>query len=298
MSQTKSYTLGGVTVDGVTFATESSRLDFGVETGRLGHSGKPQPSYTAVQEQNAQIDFTTHDLWTALNKIGFDGADAAGAELWLQKLAHAGFRSSGSDHAQVSVTQGYLIPVTLQAQGAQWATMECQIWVASTDGNDPLSFTEVSLPTPADSMDAFVAGPVSINGTDVQVQQLNVEFGLEVHARRHDGQVWPGLIAGIEARPRIRITTDDVSQLTLGTNGVEIGANNVEVWFRKVNQNGTRVSPVTAEHIKIEITEGMVHAGETSANQGAEASLELVVEPTYDGTNDIMQITQAAIDTA
>lgn len=298
MSATSSYTLGGVTVDGTTFATQSARMDLGVESGRVGHSGSASPTYNAVQEQNAQFDFSTHDLWTALNAIGFDGKDAAGAELWLQKLLHAGFRSSGTDHAKMTVTQGYLIPVTLQAQGAQWATLECQIWVASTDGNDPLSFSTVTLPTPAASMDAFVAGGCEINGNEIQVQQLTVEFGIEVHARRHDGNVWPGLLAGMDCAPRIRITTDDVRQLSLGTNGIALTGSGCEVWFRKVNQNGTRVATTVAEHLHIKAVDGMAMANETSANQGGEASYEIVVEPTYDGTNDILQIAQAAMETA
>lgn len=291
-----SFTLGGVTINSTTFPVQSQRLDFGVTSERFAHSGMAVPTFDAAEEQSPQFQFTTQDLYRAINAIGWDGADATGAQLWMTRMAHAGLRSSASDHTRVTVADGYVVPLTIQAQHGQWATMEAQIWPASTDGNDPLSFTDnVALPSPASAPSAFTVGPCEINGTAIQVQQVNLDFGVEVHARRHDGEVWPSLVSGMLAAPVIRITTDDVGELSRGTNAFGLSGAGCVLFFQKAATHGLRVAAATEEHLRVTVASGMVIAGEVDANQDAEASYEVVIHPTYDGTNAILQIAQAAI---
>jgi hypothetical protein len=68
------------------------------------------------------------------------------------------------------------------------------------------------------------------------------------------------------------------------------------MYARKVDQASTRIDDGTAQHIKFTFADAFVHPQARTGTRGQVATEGLMIQPTYDGTNDVVAIdTSSAI---
>ena len=303
MAVSNVHTLYAVSITSGALLDQVSDWNFGagLRHALLSGDGSVDPTFVTVGVQEPSISFTTTAIATALAACGLDGLAIASANAlvaWLQKCTEGGTRTAGANHIKAVMNKGILVPRSINAN-QEGATISFDA-VATYDGtNAPFVLTgSQSLTGTAAVSEAFVAGPCVINGTTINgVVNITIDFGLQVRAIAGDGHPWPTYCTIIGRQPRITITTPDVTVLTtFGLNGVAQSATDSVIYLRKCDEGGTRVADVTAEHISFSIDQGHIFTNSIRAPQGSEAMAELVIVPTYDGSNAIIAIdTTAAI---
>jgi len=116
-----------------------------------------------------------------------------------------------------------------------------------------------------------------------------------------DGEVDARYAAVMEQRPQIGFTTTSL-QTALGAAGISgrfidvtDGATygELEAWFQKLAEGSTRAAG--ASHVKMIVNEGMLLPRTLSATQGQSASLRYDVIATYDGSNEPIAVSTAAV---
>ena len=98
-------------------------------------------------------------------------------------------------------------------------------------------------------------------------------------------------------QPSITIRTAEALALnTFGLAGTAQGVTDSVVYFRKKDEGGTVVANATEEHISFTVDEGIITVDDVTGPHGDILGSQVVITPTYDGTNAIMAIdTTAAI---
>jgi hypothetical protein len=311
MSITKLYTLYAVSLDTATLAGSDVLLDqiqsFGVSTGinRVLQRGDGQvdPTYVAVMSQRPGIQFTTTALATALGAAGISGAEIDADETypglvsWFQKMDEGGTRASGSSHLKMTAASGILVPRSIQASQDGPATANFEAILTYDGSNEPIVIADSQALAGSPAVgELFTVGPASINGSALEgVQEITIEPGIQLRVASGDGDVWPTYVAIMSRAPSIRIRTTDATALaTFGLDGTEQGATDSVVYFRKMGEGGTRVADGTSEHISVTVDDGMVTVENQDVTQDGVAVADVVLTPTYDGSNAIIAISTAA----
>lgn len=279
-------------------------IDPAIEPLLIAADGDVDPTFVAVGSQEPSISFTTTALATALGGAGISGlkitsdADDDGAEFWFRKASEGGVRATGANHIKMTVNEGLLIPVSLSAS-EESATLEYRLITSYDSTNDPVVIeTSQSIEGTAAVSEVFVNGPVNINGANLPgVKEITVDFGIEPFIIRADGDVWPTFVAIKNRRPVITIRCYDVAALnTFGLTGTAQGPTDSEIYLKKVSEGSTRVSDVTEQHIKLSIDDGHIRINSAGGGGDDPQEAEVIIVPTYDGTNAIIAIdTSAAI---
>ena len=267
----------------------------------LGGDGAVDATFAALQTQDPKLSWSTSKLATVLATIGISGlkiaadVDELGLRAWLQKIDEGGTIASGSVHTLLTVKEGIIVPRQLTANNeSAILTMEA---IASWDGtNDPIIVTanQALVGTPSVS-EFFVVGKVALNGTTINgVQSVTIDFGLQVVALRGDGSQWPTFVFIQARRPSISITTLDTSVLaTFGLGGIAQSATDSVIYLRKVAEGGTRVADATPEHISFSVDEGRISTRSIGGSDGPPLAAEILVTPTYGGSNAVIAISTA-----
>jgi len=313
MSVSKAYTLYAVSLDTKTLAGSDVLFDqiqsFELSTGLARHlargDGDVDPTYVSIMSQRPILRFDTTGIAAALAAAGIAGAiiDAdvtyPGLVAYFQKMAEGGTRASGSNHLKLTAAEGLLVPRTLRASQDGIAVVTYEALLTYDGSNEPIVIADSQALAGSPSVsEVYTVGPASINGSTLEaVQEITIDFGIDVRRLAGDGDVWP-TYAGIMSRgPSIRIRTTDATAInTYGLDGTAQSASDSVVYFRKLAEGGTRTAPATEEHISITLDDGMITVENQRVDQDGVASAEIVYTPTYDGSNAIMVIdTTAAI---
>ena len=277
----KSYVLYGVMInatliDGIT----RQNIGAGIQKVKNFNDGSVDVRYIATMSRKTTIEFSTRAVAKALGAVGARGAALAGAgvTLFFQKNADSGERASGTAHLKVVIATGLIIPV-------------------SADGTtDPITITDSqALAGTPDSAEKFTVGPCSINGTDVEPQSLEVNFGISVQTRSHSGFYLP-LQASIKTvAPTVTIQSKDVSKVvTFALAGTAQSVTDTVLYLRKLDQNGTRVANITAEHVKLTIDDGQIHTDGLGSDGEEDATATLMMDVAYDGVNSPIVVAAAS----
>lgn len=138
------------------------------------------------------------------------------------------------------------------------------------------------------------AGPIVITGSGAYnldgIETFSVDPALEEVLLTAGGQVDPTYVATMSNTPMLTATVSDIKTLIdgAGISGMQIPQTTVitgvDTYFTKIAQGGTRAG--SSAHLKISINEGLLLMDSISVTQGAHATAEVSVHPTYDGTND------------
>lgn len=251
-------------------------------------AGQADVDYVATMQVAPMITATCTELAVAMG-IGLAGM-AIGtdpnfkADAYWTTVSQNAIRASGSNHYRHRMSQGMITVNTLSWSHPGQATCEVSLHPTFDGTNAPLIYAaSVALPETPAIAEAYVGGPVFINGTEVEsVDAITVDLGLTVVRRYTSGLVRP-VFASIQTRsPRITVTSRDVVNLsTFGLEGTAQGGTPSEVYFRKMNKHGTRVTNATAEHIKFTIlaNKGEIWMGDAGGGNNEDATNSIIIQP-------------------
>ncbi len=251
------------------------------------------PTFISIMEARAGLNFSTKEL-TAINSCGISGCELTNFDAYLQKLVKYGTRAGAGSHVQIRVATGLMVPRTMSASHGAVAELGFEVFPVSADGAAAaVAITEAqNLPAGGSVGEAFTIGPVSINGTEVDVEAISVEFGINVRLEGSSGQPWNTFVCVMDRRPIIRVTTPDLDAVKdIDITGVAQGATNSLVYFRQLKHTALRWADNESKHIKIAIDDGMITQEGPSASHGDRGMTDLIITPAYDGTNAIMVVT-------
>jgi len=248
------------------------------------------------------INFTTPQIKTILDLIDTEGVSkdlsAANVDLWYRKGAASGSRTATATLAHERyrlTTNAMMILGSLEASQGAVATVRTRllpIWDGSTV---PMVFTgSLALSGTSAASEFFTLGKVDLNGTDIgAVQSLSIDYQVEMEEVQDSGEPYISYGAIRRFAPRVTITTRDTTLLgTYGVAGTALTAS--DFYFRKLNANGNVVADVTAGHIKLNATAGVIRAREISGVPESMVSIEIdLLKP--DATTAPLVITSTAV---
>lgn len=297
------YTLHCVQTSG---GTISGITDFSIsdnaEDARPNVDGQVDPLILARMGAKPTLSFTTHQIATALGVAGLSGLGYSSAlTAFFQNIAIGGTRGSGSNHVSIVSGQGLVVPQKLSASQGGLATLSYLVVPYSSNGTThPLAYTaSAALSGTAALAELYTVGKVSINGSDLnEVQSIEIDFGIKLFEDEGEsGLPYPEFVAIDTRNPTVKVTTLHADYAaTYGNAPVAADASDIILYFRKLAEGGVRVADGTEEHVSLTIDEGYVATDGSNMGQGEQATVTLMITPTYDGTNDIIAIdTTAAI---
>jgi hypothetical protein len=269
--------------------------DPGIETMLECSDGQVDYNFAAVMMQSPRLSFATTALARALGIAGINGlAIASAADFYFQKIAAGGTRSGGATSYKVTGTKGILVPTSITAEDKQPAQLNMDLVLISTDGTTaPIAVDGV-----ADDADhhggrpALHERPVSINGTTYDgIKSQRVDFGLELIVEHGSGEPYPTFVGIKKRKPTLSFKTTDVT--ALGSGGLLRGAGGdrqPHVLPRDRQERHARPAATTS-HIKVSIDDGIVYAKTVGGGSEEDPQMtEITIEPTWDGTNDVIAI--------
>lgn len=269
----------------------------GIEEIVEGGSANVDADYCAIGEAKPMLSFTTTDLLTSLGLCGFN-ALAIGAEtdFYFAKILAGGAIDTASTHIKMSLSLGMVTPRSLDAsQGKTPARITYDLHALSSDGLlAPVTITTgVALPSQGQVAQLYSLGPVKINATMFSgIQSVRWSFGENPEILSADGEPFPTYSGLVNRRPTCAINGLDVSGLsTFNINGIALTA--YATFFRKIAPGGTRVANATAQHVKLNGTKGMLYPRGVRGQHEKPLDGEWNIVPTWDGTNDVVQISTA-----
>lgn len=300
MSISKLYMLGPVVVAaGQINQIVDYQPDAGTEVLKHYSDGQSDPNFAAVILQSPRLTFNTTALKRALDIAGYSPyAIAANADFWFQRIAQGGIRAGGTTSLRIRGTKGMLVPQQLMCSDKAFARLQMAMAYISTDGTTaPVTASDAqTLPTITATDQLFTIGPIMINGTEVEgIKDVTVDFGMDLVVEHGSGEAYPTFVGVRTRQPVITFRTTDPTLLASDGYFAAQGATDSTVYFRKVTKNGTRVANATEEHIKIAIDDGIIHVRAPGGGASEDTQMaEVVIEPTWDGTNDTLALSTAA----
>lgn len=272
----------------------------GVQALVQGASGAAVPSYGGIMMQDARINLTTLQIAQMIGLCGVAGyAPSTSADFAFQLNAPSGTRSG--TYRKLGAYGSFVVPRRLSLAQNREATLTVEVFAfgGASLSNGPFSVGTGSLSWTQAITEKFTLGPMEINGTAIEPQSIDLDFGLNVEVDTNSGTPW-NLGAHVESwAPKIDIVTFDQTLLDTFLPGAAGGAavTLVEFFAQKVSEGGGhRVAAATAEHVKFTLTDGLAYVSDAGGGHGAKVPMTVRVEGVYDGTNAILQVdTTAAI---
>jgi len=287
------YTLYAVYINGTLISQITSQsIDLAVQSAIEGGHGTHLPAFSGHMQQMPIASFTTTMVETALVLTSQALAIGTDVRLYFQKMDHGGTRASGSVHQLCTINDGIVILRNVNASQGQPATARYDI-IATYDGtNLPFAMTTAALAgTPATS-ELFTVGPAEIAGVAYDTQSIDWDTGIQEYTQHSSGGPYPLIAAVMEIRPKITVSTNDIiAATTISGDGASVGDGDCIFWLRCMQSGAIPYANASLQHIKLQVTEGIVHFGATQADHNGPASSDIITEAVYDGSNDIVQIT-------
>lgn len=294
------YTLFGVNVDGTLLqGMKSHRIGTNIQKRLNINDGNSRARYVTVMMRETTITFTTNEVVAALTAVGTEGAAiSSSVVLFFQKTQANGQRASGSSHVKVTVASGLIVPRRARASQGDEAEIEYEIFPISADGTtDPITIADSQALSGSPSVSQkFTVGPASFSGTSVETQSIEIDFGCDVKTKSHSGFYLPvhGYIDTI--KPKLTVTTLDVGvAASIGLTGQAQTTTDSLAYFRKMDENGTRVADITAEHAKFSFDQGHYHVDDVGAQDGGDATATIIYDVTFDDSVAPVVFSAAAI---
>lgn len=270
----------------------------GIQPVVQGGSGAAFPSYAGVLMHDARVNFTTVQLAQMLALCGITGySPSSSADFAFQMNTEFGTRAS--TYRKLGAYKCLVVPRTLDLTQGKEATLAVEVFAAGDDSNAPFAVGTGSLAWTQAVTEKFTLGPMQLNGTDVQLQSLRLDFGLDIKSVSRDGLAWNVAYYIGEAKPKFTMTTFDLALMGTIQNGPAGGlaVTSLLAFAQKIAEGGdNRVAAATAEHISFECTDGLAYIVDVGGGHNSEIPMQICVEPVHDGTNAIIQLdTTAAI---
>lgn len=275
----------------------AQNLDPALNFERASGDGDPRVKHISLMGGKPVIGLTSLALARTLAALGATGVAIAGgandAEFFLQKMLQDGTREGTLKHEKWTVNAGLFVPRSLRATHDSFAEIECECHARYDGTNLPVAVTALqSLAGSPAADEYFTVGPVKINGVDLgQVEEITVDFGLEVISRASDGNIWPTEMAIGAIAPEVTIRGLDANVLaTFGLGGTAQGVTDSVLYFRKKVEGGANEPDASAVHIAISIAKGNISVESVGGANNDPAESVLKITPVHDGANEVLAI--------
>ena len=294
----KSFGVSAIDVGGsVIYGITESNVNPGIENMLEGGDDSAYMSFLAANVIAPVATFTTKAIATAAGICGVSGVDASDSNvsIYFQQRASGGVREGASKHVKLQIVNGIMVPTTIQGDQSS-ATLSYQVFAVWDGTNDPLQKSiNQSLPSITNLNESFVSSEVYEGGSLIgDVVSTSVDFGLQIGTEQTDGNEYPDIAYISAIGGTGNVITNNLDYIdTSGTEGKAISGTGgeVEIFFKKKSDGTTRYANDTANHVKITMNKGQIKPGNIGGTHGSTATMELVLEGTYDGTNAPFTIT-------
>jgi hypothetical protein len=129
--------------------------------------------------------------------------------------AYADDGSLGVGYISVTIANGLVVPISLKGQAGQAGELEIAVYAISSDGDTSPIAIGTSSPTLPVHGDAWTVGDVTISTAVAGIQQLNLNFGLEVKTNAgENGKPYPTLAWIDKQEATVEVITGAVSEAT------------------------------------------------------------------------------------
>lgn len=281
-------------LDGV----ESYNFSPALQEAILAAGGQVDQTYVATMHAGPMLSLTVNDIATALAMIGISGmpisatSTATAAAFFFTQGDFGGTRKTSTNHRKVTFNEGIVVPKSISWSQKQHATMQLEMYGTYDGTNAPAVYASgVALPHTPSVDELFVGGLVKINGTSLTgVQSVSIDFGLSVERLSGDGDVYDTFVVISDRKPRISITTKDITALSTYTLTGTPLSGSTKVFLQKMTEGGDRVSAATATHISFTINSGEIIADPFSGSSRESGGGGITIVPTYDGTNAVLVV--------
>jgi hypothetical protein len=274
------YSLYGVRLNASTVIPGVTSAEYGPNIDEIidPASGDPYPSYSGVRSMNPEINFSTHCLAAALTVSTAFGAALTDAILGFQDFGDAAAR--GTSYVSVDAYKAVLIPLRLSARVNERAILEMRVIMLGDASNPPVATATTSLSLSQAITEEFTIGPWAINGTDLEVQGVDIDFGIQARPYGHSGHGWPIACQFRRIAPRIVITTEDASKLATihPTTAPGLAVTALAGYLRKLGGTGSHpVANATAGHIKFSATQGQATVGRVGSGEDGMTTINVAL---------------------
>ena len=286
--------LAGNTVGQLQSQSYNANEQISAESG----DGKVDNEFATIFSKSPAVDLTTTALNKALGHVGIGGLPLATGSVgtfYYQKLKQGGTRDS-SGHVSVEFTAGMVVPRRIRATAGGVATYDLTALASAEDNNNaPIAISSgATLPSEDTTDELFTCGVATIDeggGSPITFNpsEIEVEFGIQELQIQTGGTIYPRLAAIMRRTPQITVRGPKIDLLT-GTEfqeGRAISAFPTSVVFPKAAQGGGLAG---SGDKKVTVNQGMITSRTLSGETDSESQIELLITPTYDGTNDVLSI--------
>jgi len=249
--------------------------------------GRVYPEFAAVMAGRPIMSFTTTGIANFLSNIselGIGAVDLA-ATAYFQALTNYGTRAGATSHLKILMTRGMMIPRTLSAEQNTVARIAADVIAISSDGSTaPVTLTaSQSIGHSAAADEQYTVGSSTLNNTAVDgVQAINIDFGIQEIIAAGKGLPYATFVARMRVAPIVTVTSLDMDLLaTYGFPGAARSAL-TNVVFSQVVQGGV----VNGTSKTFTVNEGRIVARQGRATQDGQATVDIMIIPTYNGTNN------------
>lgn len=284
---------------------DSEQPDSGVKLFEEATGSEYDRMFVADKSIEPVVKFDTSDL-TVLTTVGLAGVlinpgDATPGMTFFGRYFPTGglpAATSASDHLELLISDGLLVPLSVRASHNSVAKLSLQAHAilgttATYSSATPFVWTTAQAITTGATATAniFTTGPIKVDGVLYQgIEDINVNFGIEVVKEGSDGDVYPSFIGIIMRMTSIEFTTAD-PQLMATFGDAYALSSSFAAYFRKVAANGTRVPIATTTHMKVAGTTGMITPGSVSLTHKKPGTASFTYRPT--GTTQLTMATAA-----
>lgn len=247
-------------------------------------SGDPHVGFVAGQGYKPEIVVRTHQVATLLSECGLTGADlsSGNTDLLYRKVVEKGTREATASllHTRLRAADVYFYCQNLTAghrTNAVGTARAVCLWDGTNDPIVPAGSQAIS--AAALSTEYFGLGPVSINGSELfGVNDFTLDFGAQPIEEGSASDEFDTFASAGEITPVITLRGGELSAwVSYGMRGSALTA--LTVYLRKKDADGTYVSDVTAEHVKITGSAGLVTVGSSSGGGNSPVQTEVRIYP-------------------
>jgi hypothetical protein len=251
---------------------ESEGPDSGIKLFEEASGSEYDRMFVADKSIEPVVKFDTSDL-TVLTTVGLAGVlinpgmGTPGMTFFGRYFPTGGLpaATSASSHLSLLISDGLLVPISVRASHNSVAKVSLQAHAvlgstATYSSATPFVWTPNQAITSGATATAniYTTGPLKIDGTLYQgIEDINVNFGIEVVKEGSDGDVYPSFIGIIMRMTSIEFTTAN-PQLMATFGDAYALSSSFAAYFRQVLADGTRVPIATTTHIKVSGTTGMI----------------------------------------
>ena len=265
-------------LDGV----QDSRLSSGMSQILLGADGSPYNNWASVDRLAPVLSLTVVKIQQWLTFCGLAGLAISTTPFDFDFVEDDPGATRKTTGLKGSISKGIIVPTRISAGAGGAATISYDVHAGgAAAGVAPVAFTAAqTVPTLSGVDEAFRMGPVTLNAVDLGiVTDWSIDLGFRIDPV-YGSNSYPLQVNIAQVDPTITVTLTDMAQLAstgfVGTDDL------VTLTLLACAQSATVAG---TGDIVFETNQNHAYIQGGGASHPGQGSVQLVVKPTYDGTN-------------